>query len=51
MELLRKRSFAQQSFERLESQHFELQKAVAIALPLATGLRNEALAYDFGRLV
>jgi hypothetical protein len=34
-----------------KSSTFELRKAVAIALPLATGLRNEALSYDFGRLV
>jgi hypothetical protein len=34
-----------------KSSNFELQKAVAIALPPATGLRNEALWYDFGRLV
>jgi hypothetical protein len=34
-----------------KSSNFELQKAVAIALLLATGLRNEALSYDFGLLV
>ena len=34
-----------------KSSNFALQKAVAIALPLATGLRNEALSYDFGLLV
>jgi hypothetical protein len=34
-----------------KSSNFALQEAVAIALPLATGLGNEALSYDFGLLV
>jgi hypothetical protein len=32
---------------RAKSLHSVLQKAVAIAFSLATGLRNEGLAYDF----
>jgi hypothetical protein len=33
--------------QQAEPQQFALRKPIAIALPLATGLRNDALAYDF----
>jgi hypothetical protein len=44
---VRKRTFAQQPPDLAKSQLFQLQKAVAFALSLATGLRNEGLPYDF----
>jgi hypothetical protein len=43
----RKRTFAQAKVCQTESLHSLLQKVVAIAFPLATGLRNEGLPYDF----
>jgi hypothetical protein len=45
---MRKRTFSNAESKGSQSSNFELQKAVAIPLPLATGLRNEALSYDFG---
>ena len=45
--ILRKRTFAHVECSRAKSQRFVLQKAVAIACPVATGLRNGALLYDF----
>jgi hypothetical protein len=44
---LRKRTFTQADARQAESQHSVLQKTVAIAFPLATGLRNEGLPCDF----
>ncbi len=45
--MLRKRTFVQADTCQPESQHFGLQKPIAIVFPLAIGLRNGALPYDF----
>jgi hypothetical protein len=45
--MLRKRRLLQAKARQAEFQRFLLQKAVAIVSPLATGLRNIVLAYDF----
>jgi hypothetical protein len=44
---LRKRTLMQADADQAESGISVLQKAVAIAFPLATGLRNVGLPYDF----